>query len=108
MDFKTVSEIFLESSIGTDSFRELYKNSFLLMKEDQENAIIYHLIGTMARSYVLVYDDQPIKPENALKSKALFEHYNNKILKALEGDAESRLKIVSEIAIEYQNDIHDF
>ncbi len=108
MDFRTISKDFLEASIGTDAFRELYKNCFNLMKEDKDNALIYHLIVSMARSYVLTYDDQPVKPESALKSKALLEHYNSKVELALDSDAESRLKILGEIATEYQFDIHDF
>lgn len=108
MNFKSISHDFFESSVGTDSFRELYKKSFLLMKEEPQHAIIYHLIGCIARSYVTTYDDQEVKPENALKAKSLLEHFNNKILTALDSDAETCLKIVSEISLEYQYHIHDF
>lgn len=108
MDFKTIAKDFFEASIGTDSFRELYNNCFNLMKVDKDNALVYHLIGSMARSYVLTYDDQPVKPESAIKSKALLEHYNSKVVLALESESDVRLRVLGEIAIEYQFDIHNF
>ncbi|MCC8378165.1 MULTISPECIES: hypothetical protein [Xenorhabdus] len=101
MIFDEIKDRFASAGIGTDAFRELYRETFDLMNEDKDNAVIYFLVGVAARSYVLRYDDQEVDPDFAEQSKILMEGFVEKIALSLKQSFEKRIKIASEVASDY-------
>lgn len=108
MDFQQVAENFERAGSGTDDFKALFKEAFGLMKIDPENAGAYFVIGIAARSYVHRYEDQGITPEFADRAKATLVGLNAKIIEGLRADAATRLRLLGEIAIEYEWNVSDF
>ena len=108
MRFEEVAARFERTGSGTDDFKSLSKDTFELMKSDQANAGMYFVIGTAARSYVRRYEDQAISPEFANRAKAVLMELNKKIVEGLSADAATRLRLLGEIAIEYEWNVSDF
>lgn len=108
MKFACIAKTFATSEAGTDSFKDLWKSSFELMKEDHINAASYFIIGQIARAYVLQYEDQAVDAERANKTKKQIEQFNQYILSGLNAPAKEKLELLSTIAYEYQWTITDF
>jgi hypothetical protein len=108
MTFQEIAARFEQSESGTDYFKNLYRDVFNLMKTDPENAALYFLVGNAARAYVRAYEDQGISPEFADRVKATLEGFNTKVIEALAAEPARRLSLASEIAIQYEWEIHDF
>jgi hypothetical protein len=108
MNFKDTATRFERAESGTDSFKMLAKDAYQAMKDDPGNAGLYFVIGVAAQSYVRRYEDQGVAPEFADKAKAILVGYNAKIVEALAGDAGTRLRLLGEVALDYEWQVQDF
>lgn len=108
MSFQTVAERFEQSGAGTDDFKRLYKDAHDLMKSDGANAALYFVIGVAAHAYVLQYEDQGVSTAFAEHAKAILVGLNRKIGQALAAEPAERLKLLGEVACEYQFRVTDF
>jgi hypothetical protein len=108
MNFKQLTDQFNESSLGTDAFKNLYRSAFDLMKEDANNASLYFVIGTAARAFVMRYEDQGLSSEFVDEAKATMRRMNEKILSALASDPAGRLRLLSEVAMDYEWNVTAF
>ena len=108
MNFQDIAAHFERTESSTDSFKTLSKGAFELMKSDPSNAGMYFVIGIAAQSYVRRYEDQGITPEFSDHAKSILTGYNTKIVQALASDASTQLRLLSEVAIDYEWNISDF
>ncbi len=102
MSFKEITQRFAQSESGSDSFKQFYKDAFDLMKADPDNAGLYFVVGIAAQTYVIKYEDQAVDPAFADRAKATLEDLNNRLLRALDQDADQRLRVLGQVAVEYQ------
>ena len=108
MSFQEISMRFARAESGTDSFKLLYKDCYQLMKSDPDNAGLYFVVGVAAQAYVRGYEDQGVSSEFADHAKAILVGYNNRLVQALGADPATRLRVLGEVAIDYEWDVHDF
>ena len=108
MTFQEAAARFEDSGAGTDNFKRLYKDAFELMNDDAENAALYFVIGVTAHAYVTQYEDQAVSGEFSDRAKSILVGFNRKIIQALAADAATRLTLLSEVASEYQLQVHEF
>jgi hypothetical protein len=102
MTFKEITRRFAQSESGSDSFKQFYKDAFQLMKQDPVNAGLYFVVGIAAQTYVIKYEDQAVAPEFADRVKTTLESFNARLLAALDLDAHARLKVLGEVAVDYE------
>ncbi len=102
MTFKEITQRFAQSESGSDSFKQFYKDAFELMKADPDNAGLYFVVGIAAQTYVIKYEDQAVDPAFADRAKATLEDLNARLLQSLEQDAEQRLRVLGQVAVEYE------
>ncbi|MDN8616283.1 hypothetical protein [Variovorax ginsengisoli] len=107
-NFHQISTRFATTGSGSDAFKALYKDAFELMKHDPENLGLYFVVGIATRSYVRSYEDQGVTGEFADRAKATLVNFNAKITEALASTPENRLKLLGEVAIDYEWNVHDF
>jgi hypothetical protein len=108
MNFQDAAARFEHSGAGTDDFKRLYKDAFELMSSDAENAGLYFVIGVAAHSYVTLYEDQGVSGDFSDQAKAVLVGFNTRILRALGADPATRLRLLGEVATEYQLRVHEF
>lgn len=108
MTFNTITQRFAQSESGSDSFKQFYKDAFDLMKADPDNAGLYFVVGIAAQTYVIKYEDQAVDPAFADRAKAALEDLNSRLLQSLDQSAEQRLRVLGEVAVEYQWHIDAF
>ncbi|HEY9279192.1 MAG TPA: hypothetical protein VIP51_03880 [Eoetvoesiella sp.] len=108
MTFKEITQRFERSESGSDSFKFFYKDVFELMKIDPENAGLYFVVGIAAQTYVIKYEDQAVDPEFADRAKAIVEGFNIRLLDALDMDPADRLRVLGEVAVEYEWEVDAF
>lgn len=108
MTFKEITERFARSESGSDSFKLFYKEAFELMKADPENAGLYFVVGVAAQTYVIKYEDQAVDPEFADRAKATLEGFNQRLLDALDMEPLDRLKVLGQVAVEYEWEVDAF
>jgi hypothetical protein len=108
MSFKDIAARFEHAESGTDSFKTLFRDAFQLMKSDPPNAGLYFVIGIAAQAYVRKYEDQGVAPEFADQAKVILVGYNARIVEALSADAAMRLRLLGEVAIDYEWRVNDF
>ena len=108
MSFKEIAERFEHANSGSESFKSLFKDAFLTMQSDPENAGLYFVIGVAARAYVRKYEDQAISAEFADSAKSIIVGYNAKVCQSLTADPATRFRLLSEIAIDYEWNVADF
>src|SRR5690606_38118644 len=108
MTFKEITQRFAQSESGSDSFKSFYKDAFELMKTDPENAGLYFVVGIAAQTYVIKYEDQAVDPDFADRAKATLENFNNRLLDALEAEPAERLRVLGNVAVEYQWQVDAF
>ena len=102
MTFKEITERFARAESGSDSFKTFYKDAYELMKADPENAGLYFVVGVAAQTYVIKYEDQAVDPEFADRAKATLHGFNTRLLEALDLDPLSRLRVLGEVAVDYE------
>ena len=102
MTFKEIAQRFEHSESGSDSFKFFFKDVFELMKADPQNAGLYFVVGVAAQTYVIKYEDQAVDPDFADRAKATLEGFNNRLLEALDKNADERLRILGEVAVDYE------
>lgn len=109
MTFAQIAAQFAAAESGTDSFKQLYKDSFHLMEAGGvENAGLYFVIGVAAQAYVRRYEDEAVPVEFANHAKEILEGYNAKVLQALGADPATRLRLLGEVAADYQVKVAEF
>lgn len=108
MTFKEIAAQFEAAESGTDSFKRLYKDAFHLAESAADNAGSYFVIATIAQAYVRRYEDEAVSVDQANRAKALLMRFNAKIVQGLNSDAATHLRLLGEVANEYQAQIHDF
>ena len=108
MNFQDAAVRFEHSGAGTDDFKRLYKDAFELMSSDAENAGLYFVIGVAAHSYVTLYEDQGVSGDFSDQAKAILVGFNATILRALAADPATRLRLLGEVATDYQLRVHEF
>lgn len=108
MTFQEIAAQFDASESGTDSFKRLYKEAFHLAESDAVNAGSYFIIATIAQAYVRRYEDEAVPAELANRAKALLVRFNAKIVQGMNSDAATHLRLLGEVANEYQAMVHDF
>lgn len=108
MNFKQIAARFEQAESGSDSFKQLSRDAFESMKTDVDNAALYFLIGVAARSYVSRYEDQGVSGEFADRAKAVLVGYNDRLIAALGADAQTRLHVLGEVAVDYEWQVSDF
>ena len=108
MNFTEISTRFVDSSSGTDAFKAFFRDAFQLMKNDPENAGLYFVVGVAAQSYVRMYEDQGITAEFADAAKATLAGFNAKLIEALAADPAKRLKLLGQVATDYEWNVRDF
>ena len=108
MSFHETAIQFAQSGGGTDDFKRLYREAHELMKSDGANAALYFVIGVAAQAYVLKYEDQAVTTELAESAKAALVGFNEKIRRALDADTETRLRLLGEVARDYQFQVSKF
>ncbi|MEO6984304.1 MAG: hypothetical protein ABI155_03050 [Paralcaligenes sp.] len=102
MIFKDIVQRFERSESGSDSFKAFFKDTFDLMKIDPENAGLYFVVGVAAQTYVIKYEDQAVDPAFADRAKATLEGFNQRLLGALALGADARLRVLGEVAVDYE------
>jgi len=102
MNFKDIADRFEHGNSGSESFKTLFKESFLAMQSDPENAGLYFVIGVAARAYVNTYEDQAVSAEFADRAKAIIVGYNAQVCQALAADPATRFRVASEVAMDYE------
>ena len=108
MTFQQIAAQFESAESGTDSFKRLYKDAFHLVETDVENAGAYFVIAVIAQAYVRRYEDEAVPIELANRAKALLQRFNAKVVQGLGADAATRLRLLGEVAHEYQVHVTDF
>ena len=108
MDFKQIAARFEHAESGTDAFKAFYKDAFELMKADPDNAGLYFVVAVAGHSYVRAYEDQGVTPEFADAAKATLAGLNAKLLRALASDPQERLRLLGEVANEYEWNVSGF
>jgi hypothetical protein len=108
MNFAEIAERFARSSSGTDAFKVFYKSVFDLMKWDADNAGLYFVVGIAAQSFVRRYEDQGISEEFADKAQATLNDFNAKLGRALQAEPAERLRLLGEVAIDYEWNVTSF
>lgn len=108
MTFKDITQRFSQSESGSDSFKQFYKDAFDLMKADPDNAGLYFVVGIAAQTYVIKYEDQAVDPAFADRAKATLEDLNRRLLASLDESAEQRLRVLGQVAVEYQWQVDAF
>jgi heme oxygenase len=102
MTFKEISDRFSNDLSGSDAFKALYRGAFDLMKVDVGNAGLYFVIGVAAQAFVQKYEDQGITAEFADNAKATMVALTAKIVAALDVEPAQRLRMLGEVATEYE------
>lgn len=108
ISFPEVARIFEQRESGSDSFKFLFKSAVDLIKSDSEHAVFYFTIYAAAHNYVQSYEDQGVAPEFSEMAKRALVGLNSKVVLALSSSPEIALKLLNEVAYEYQINIHDF
>ena len=108
MNFQEIAERFEQDNSGSESFKALFKGAFQTMQSDPENACLYFVVGVAARAYVRKYEDQAISAEFADRAKSIIVGYNGKVCQALVADPATRLRLLSEVAIDYEWNVTNF
>ncbi|MGF6528074.1 hypothetical protein [Variovorax sp. PvP013] len=108
MNFTDIANRFAKSSSGTDAFKLFYKSAFDLMKTDPDNAGLYFVVGIAAQSFVRRYEDQGISTEFAEQAKSKLDGFNQKLILALEAEPIERLRLLGEVAIDYEWHVPSF
>jgi len=106
--FQAISQRFAQAESGSDSFKQFYKDAFDLMKTDPDNAGLYFVVGIAAQTYVIKYEDQAVDPAFADSAKARLESLNQRLLHALSQPAGQRLRVLGQVAVEYQWEVDAF
>lgn len=102
MTFAEIATQFTQAQSGSDSFKQLYKSAFELMKQDADNAGLYFVVGIAAQTYVIKHEDQAVAPEFADRAKASMERFANRAVAALQMPPAERLRALGDIAIDYE------
>ncbi len=102
MNFSHIAQQFSQAEPGTDAFKNLSNQSFLLMQQDTAHASLYFIIAMIAKAYVSRYEDQAVAQELALSAKSTVQEFNTKVVQALHSSSEDKLRLLNEIAIAYQ------
>ena len=108
MNFEQLAQRFARSEAGTDAFKAFYRDAYELMKGDPANAGLYFVVGIAAQSYVRTYEDQGVTAEVADKAKATLEGYNAKLVQALSATPAERLRLLGEVALDYEWQVANF
>ncbi|WP_019937797.1 hypothetical protein [Bordetella sp. FB-8] len=108
MSFTDIAKRFADASPGTDTFKAFYKDAFQLMKADVDNAGLYFIVGIVAQSFVRNYEDQGLAPEFVNAAKAILVGYNAKVCQGLVSPPAERLRLIGEVASDYEWNVHDF
>lgn len=108
MTFTEITQRFERSESGSDSFKFFYKEVFDLMKADPDNAGLYFVVGVAAQTYVIKYEDQAVDPAFADRAKAILEDFNRRLLGAISLDPAQRLKVLGQVAVEYEWEVDAF
>ena len=108
MNLQDLTQRFDSSLSGTDAFKDFYKGALGLMKADAANAALYFMLSTAAQAFVLKYEDQGITGEFVDGAKATLAAFNVKALDALASGPEKRLRLLNEIAYDYEWNTPDF
>lgn len=108
MTFNDIAQRFESAESGTDSFKAFAKEAFQLMKNDPENAGLYFVAGVAAHSYVRQYEDQGVTPAFADGAKATLADINTRLIEALASEPAKRLRLLGEVAIDYEWNVTDF
>lgn len=108
MEFMDIALRFERSESGTDSFKAFYKDAFELMKLDPDNAGLYFIVGVAGQSYVRTYEDQGVTAEFADAAKATLVGFNAKVVQALASAPDIRLRLLGEVATDYEWNVHSF
>lgn len=102
MNFTELIQRFAAQAPGTDSFLKVKEGSLALIISDSEHAAAYFLIYGFARSYVLLYEDQPIEPAFAETAKTQLLSYMNRLDEAFKtGTAEALVAAMNWIVLDY-------
>lgn len=102
MTFQEITQRFAQSESGSDSFKKFSRDAFELMKQDTVNAGLYFVVGIAAQTYVIKYEDQAVAPEFADRIKATLEGFNRRLLAALALAPAERLRVLGEVAVDYE------
>lgn len=108
MNFKDIAERFERAESGTDAFKVFYKDAFELMKSDPENAALYFVVAVAGQSYVRTYEDQGVTAEFADGAKATLAAFNAKLIRALASEPAIRLRLLGEVATDYEWNIASY
>lgn len=108
MNFHEICSKFADASSGSDAFKVFYRDAFQLMKIDPENAGLYFVVGIAAQSFVRMYEDQGVTTEFADAAKATLVKLNAEIVEALATNPEKRLRLLGEVAIDYEWNVSAF
>lgn len=103
MKFSQVVENFSNCLPGTDAYVILRQEMLNLIKADPFAASAYFLISGFAKTYVMLYDDQEVKPEFAEESQHLMVSYLKVLEEALEtGDKATLFEAMNAIVSNYE------
>jgi hypothetical protein len=69
---------------------------------------LYFVIGVVAQAYVRRYEDEAVPVELANHTKERLEGFNAKIIEGLAADAATRLRLLGEVAADYQLRVTEF
>lgn len=108
MNFADIAARFAQAPSGTDSFKVFYKSAFDLMKSDRENAGLYFVVGIAAQSFVRSYEDQGISAEFADQAQADLAAMNATLVTALRSEPAEKLRLLGEVAFDYEWNITAF
>ena len=102
MTFSQAVNRFAGSLPGTDAYSVLKQNMLVLIKQDPLASSAYFLITGFARTYVMLYEDQEVKPEFAKQSQLTLLGYLDVINAALQtGNKSALLDAMNRVVNDY-------
>jgi len=101
MNFNEIANEFKNGSSGADVFKKFSKDTFSLLKTEEENGGMYFIVATAARNYYLNFEDQAVSEKFTIESKNLIAGFIDRITFALVSSPEIKLKVTSELASNY-------
>lgn len=103
MCFSDVVDKFANSLPGTDAYATLRQDLQQLITIKSDAAAAYFMLSGFARTYVILYEDQEIKPEFAKKSQRQMLSYLNMVNDAIKtADKAALLDALNAVVSDYQ------
>lgn len=108
MNFEQLCAAFEQAGGGSESYKALSKGALDLIEQDPANAAVYFLVATIARSYVLRYEEWDVTMDFAEKAQQVMAGFVRRLDAALQEGPLRSYAVLSEVAAQYELHTPDF